>query len=357
MKKNNPVGSEKPVRLAILGLDSNFHPVNWLLWMKLSQVYPWLTVPMPPVEVTAAATLGRSDLEIRVNAEISAKDLAAKHGLRLYATAEELLEQEKPHGVLICGRPSALPPVALRCVQRGIHVYLQKPAGTHGADLERVIAVARQRKVQVAAGATWRYDGAAMATMAQLKKLEIGKTCNVRVMYNHGMPAPETWYSDPSEGGPELWLGWYNIDLLQQFAGSRICRVFATAHAGGRVKGYPHTFVHASCLFENEARGSMDLYGNISYSYPRAEWEILGERGMIRNIQRHDVEIFRQGQPQTAVYRNQFFDGLASDISAWINSWQDGKTTGMTLTEAAHVVRVARAITRSIQKGNGVNVT
>lgn len=349
--------SEEPIRLALLGMNSGFHPKNWVLWTRLSQIYPWLPIPFPKAEVVAAATLGCSEQEIRDNAGSSAEEMAAEFEMKLYRDAEELLDRERPQGVFICGRPSTLPALALLCIERGIHVYLQKPAGVHAKELEGVVRAAKEKNVQAAAGATWRFDGAVMTSRDQLKQAEIGKLCSVRVMYNHGMPLEKTWYTDPKEGGPELWLGWYNIDLLHQFAGSTIRRLFATAHRGDGARGQAHTIIHASCIFENGMQGSMDLYGNIYYPYSRAEWELLGEQGMIRNVQRHDVEIYQKGKPQTAVYRNAFFDGLATDIAAWLNSWKTGTSQGMTLAEATEVVRVAAAISKSIRNGEAVDVS
>lgn len=353
---NTQTPSPETIRIATLGLDSDFHPIDWMRWTRLGQVYPWLPVSFPKSAVVAAATLGRSDEEIRNNGGQTPEEIAGTFGLKLYCEAEELLDKEKPHGVFICGRPSVIPAIALKCIERGIHVYLQKPASTNAGELDQVAKAAEKHGVQAAAGATWRHDGAVMATRDQLAKVDIGKICSLRVMYNHGMPEAGTWYSDPEQGGPELWLGWYNIDLLHHFACSKVRRLFATAHRGSEGRGQPHTIVHASCILEDGTHGSIDLYGNIRCSYPRAEWEILGEKGMVRNVRHHDVEVYLNSQPQQGVHLSQFFDGVGADISAWLNSWSTGKTNGMTVAEAADVVRVATAITRSFNSGQAVDV-
>ncbi len=347
-----------PICLALLGMNSGFFPENFVLWTRLAQEYPWLSPPFPKARVVAAATLGCPEQEIVDNAGQTSADFAQKFGLKLYVAAEDLLDKEKPDGVFICGRPSALPSVALPVIRRGIHVYLQKPAGVNAAELAALAAEARQRGVAAAAGQTWRHDAAVMVSREQLRSADIGKLCSLRVMYNHGMPGGKrrTFYVDAAEGGVELWLGWYPIDLLHYFTGSSITRLFATAHPGGASPDWPHTVLHAACEFANGVKGSFDFYGNINYPYSRAEWELLGEHGLIRSVQRHDVEVYRQGHPQQALFRNQFTDLVAQDINVWLHSWRSGQTSGLTLEGAVEVLRVAAAIRESFTTGKAVTL-
>ncbi|MBI4027210.1 MAG: Gfo/Idh/MocA family oxidoreductase [Verrucomicrobia bacterium] len=346
--------STPPIRLAVLGLDSGFFPENFALWTQLCQNYPWINPPFPRAVVTAAATLGRSEREIVNNAGITPQQFARKYNLKLYVDADELLDQEKPDGVFVCGRPSCLPAIAMQAVRRGIHVYVQKPTGAAADQVAAVAREAKKRGVAAAAGITLRHDDAVMASKEQLRAADMGRLCSLRVMSNHGMPGGNTWYFDKGEGGPELWLGWYAIDLLHCFTGARITRLFATGHRGDGSGRRENTIIHAACEFANGVKGSLDFYGNIYYPYSRAEWELLGERGLIRNVQRHEVEVYQRNRPQQALYRNQFWDGVARDINAWLHSWTTGKTTGLTLAGAAEVVRVAAAIRKSFTTGKAV---
>jgi len=334
----------------MLGLDSEFFCDAFLLWTRLCQVYPWMTPAFPKVELTAASTLGRTEEEVRNNLGMGSQTFADKYGLRLYQTAEELLEREQPDGVFICGRPSTMPAIARMAVEHGVHVFLQKPAGRNAQELRDLGSEAKRRGVVASAGQTWRYDGAAQASLAKLKaeREDIGKLCNVRIMYQHGKPTRKTWYYDEKEGGPELWLGWYPIDLLRYFTQSRIVSVYATAHGGDTSPENENVVFHASCECENGVCGNFDFYGNIKYSYPRTEWELLTERGMVRNVQRHDVEIYAHEKPQQAVYRGAFFDGIGRDINAWLHRWDGDTNDGIDLFEAADNVSVANAITESL---------
>lgn len=348
--------TNKPIRLAVLGLDSGFFPENFVLWTQLCQTYPWIKPPFPKAEVVAAATLGCSEERILANLERSADDFARRAGVKLYQEAEELLDKEKPDGVFVCGRPSQMPAIALQAIRRGIHVYLQKPGGVDSATLTELAKEAKEREVAVAVGQTWRFDYGVATSREQLRTADVGKLCSLRVMFNHGMPGPKTFYFEESEGGPELWLGWYPIDLLHYFTGSQVVRLFATGHRGDGSGGRHNTILHASCEFANGVVGSLDFYGNISYAYSRAEWELLGEHGLVRNVQRHDIEVYQQGKTQQALYRNGFFDGVAQDINAWLHSWETQKTEGLTVQGAVEVLRVAEAMKKSLATGGAVSL-
>ncbi len=359
MKKNsrkNQSGEDRPIRLALIGLDSGFFCDSYVTWVRVGQSYPWFNPLVPKAEVTAVATLGRSDKEIRGNLGRSAEEFRAQYGLTMYRDAEELYDREKPDGVFICGRPSVLPGLATEALERGLHVYVQKPAGVDPAAVARAAALAKKKGLCAASGQSWLTDYPANISRDRLRGGDIGKLCSLRVMYNHGMPQPTTWYFNEGEGGPEVWLGWYPINLIQFFAGERIRSVFATSHAGdGSGRGLDN-IIHMTCRFASGVIGSIDFYGTIYYAYARTEWELLGEHGIIRNHERNDVETYRKGHRQDAEFRNGFWDGIGQEIALWLHSWKGTHKPALSLEDAAYTVRVAQAVTRSLRTRAEVKV-
>ncbi len=346
----------RPIRLALIGLDSGFFCDQYVTWVQVGQAYPWFNPLMPKTEVTAVATLGRTEKEIRDNLGRSSEAFRAQYNLTLYRDAEELYEQEKPDGVFICGRPSMLPALATEALKRGLHVYVQKPAGVDPDAIAKTAALAKKKGLCAASGQSWLTDYPANISRNRIRSGDIGKLCSVRVMYNHGMPLTSTWYFDKDEGGPEVWLGWYPINLIQFFTGERIRSVFATSHAGdGSGRGHDN-IIHICCRFASGVIGSIDFYGNIYYSYARSEWELLGEHGIIRNHESNDVETYRKGHRQDAEFRNVYWDGIGQEIALWLHSWKGTHKPALTLDEAAYTVRVSRAVTRSLQTRAEVKV-
>jgi predicted dehydrogenase len=73
-----------------------------------------------------------------------AERIAAFHGIpHTYRDHEEMLAQEELDAVIVCLHPRLQPDVAIRCLEAGAHVFVEKPQAETVADSLRIRAAAR----------------------------------------------------------------------------------------------------------------------------------------------------------------------------------------------------------------------
>lgn len=79
------------------------------------------------------------------------KEFSEKHNITAYSTLEELLSEDKISIVSICTPSGTHPDIAIKAMEAGKHVIVEKPLALTVEDCERVVAAAKKynRKCQV----------------------------------------------------------------------------------------------------------------------------------------------------------------------------------------------------------------
>ncbi len=187
--------------------------------------------------------------------------------------------------VLISAVHRALPEIALAAVRAGKHVLVEKPAARRSAELDSVIAAAREARVRVRVGFNHRYHPALLKARELVASGVLGELMFVRGRYGHGgrVGYDREWRADPerSGGGELIDQGVHLIDLARLFLGD-FTEIDGFAHTyfwdmpvddNGflllRTARKQVAFLHASCtewknLFSLEIygrRGKLDLAG------------------------------------------------------------------------------------------------
>lgn len=145
--------------------------------------------------------LGRRDLVLFDPSREARERLAAEHGLRCAATAEEALDSG-PRAALVCSPPESHVPLALEAARRGIDLFLEKPLA---ASLEGVEALARE----VAA-----------------RRLVAMVACNMR--FHHGPATLRNLLAEGAAGEP-LWARIHSCSFLPRWRPSQDYRRSYTA--------------------------------------------------------------------------------------------------------------------------------
>jgi len=112
----------------------------------------------------------------------------------------------------------------------------------------------------------------------------IGEPFSVRICHHHGtidVFGQGDWYRDPQEGGPELSLGWYGIDLALHLMQDTVQTVSA---AYGNYTSPDSPFMDCGRMVMRMGRGgvaSFDMYFCNRVPYPSWQLEIVGPKGVI----------------------------------------------------------------------------
>jgi predicted dehydrogenase len=146
------------------------------------------------------------------------------------------------------------------------------------------VAAARDNRIRVAVGPSARFLPWFAAAKKALDAGRIGTPFSLRIAHHHGtldVFHADDFYRDPAEGGPELSLGWYMVDLVLHFMQKPVERIAAN-YGTFTTPGGP--FMDCGKLSLGMAGGAMascDLYFCNRFAFPAWEMELVGDRGAL----------------------------------------------------------------------------
>lgn len=130
------------------------------------------------------------------------------------SSLEEMLETDLD--AVVIATPSALH--ADQCVaalERGLHVFCQKPLGRNAAEVRRVVGTARDHDRLLGVDLSYRHLTGARKIHELIRAGELGKIFAVDVVFHNAYGPDKAWFYDPklSGGGCVIDLGIHLIDL------------------------------------------------------------------------------------------------------------------------------------------------
>jgi predicted dehydrogenase len=282
------------MRIGMCGLNALYWPVtagNYLFGK-------------PGVEFVAAATLGISETVIQDSLGQLPAAYADRYHLCLYEQAEEMIEREKLDTIILISPHSQHADWVERLAPLGVDMYIPKTFATTRGDAERIAAAEKRNGIRIAVGPSARFLPQMEAVRQALDAGLIGEPFSLRICHHHGTIDGfhrNDWYRDPKEGGPELSLGWYGIDLAMHLMRDDVKGVYARY---GNYTTPDSPFMDCGRIVMEMERGgtaAFDMYFCNRMSYPAWQLEIVGPKGVI--------SIHRTGEdPSKAVVS---FDGAA----------------------------------------------
>jgi predicted dehydrogenase len=298
------------------------------------------------VHFVAAATLGVGDALIQATLGLAPADYAARFGVKLYTDAETMIKSEALDTVVLITRHSQHAAWAERLAGHGVNLFIPKTFATTLADAQRMVAVEREYGVTIAVGPSARFLPPMVAVKQALDQGRIGQPFSLRICHHHGaidVFHPQDWYREPAEGGPELSLGWYGVDLILHLMGDQVKTVYAQY---GNFTSPDSPFMDCGRIEVRLAQGglaSFDMYFCNRFAYPSWQLEIVGPRGV---LSLHRVE----GDPRRSVVGLDSASGYTTlpvpeETPGWEMFWVDELLNGRDLTLSAQSAQTITAIT------------
>jgi len=170
--------------------------------------------------------------------------------------------------------------VAMKAMQHGKHVLVEKPIAKSREEAEGMIAFAEKKGLKFMVAEQYHFDSSAVWVSEAIRRGTIGRPLSIFVR-DQRIHSREGWRNDSKRmgGGALIDGGIHFIHTLLQFGGS-YNRVDAHTFKGtSSIAGEDNSL--AIFHFENGAHGL--LYYSWSYRFPPAlpAWEIVGESGSI----------------------------------------------------------------------------
>lgn len=146
-------------------------------------------------------------------------------GVRYYETYRRLLDAEDLDVLFVCLTNDLNPDATIAGLEKGLHVFCEKPPGRDVADIERVCAVHAERpSLKLKYGFNHRFHDSVRDALAMVRSGELGRVVNLRGVYGKSQLITfnqSSWRTDRAlaGGGVLLDQGIHMVDLLRLFAG------------------------------------------------------------------------------------------------------------------------------------------
>jgi predicted dehydrogenase len=166
----------------------------------------------------------------------------------------------------------------------GVNIFIPKTFTTTLTDAQRIVDAQAQHGIRIAVGPTARYLPSFMAVKNALDAGLIGQPFNLRLCHHHGtldVFNAADWYREPAEGGLELSLGWYGIDLILHLLDDQVTEVYASY---GNFTTLDSPFMDCGRMVLQMAQGgsaAFDMLFCNRFAYPSWQLEITGTEGII----------------------------------------------------------------------------
>lgn len=224
----------------------------------------------PALAVVGAGLIGRAHID-RVRAaddcrllaiadpSPAAAALAAGLGVPVYDGVEQLLEAERPDGIILATPNSLHADQAVRCIVAGVPVLIEKPVADTVAAADRIVEAAQRHGTPVLVGHHRRHSPALQAARGAIRQGKLGYLATVTAMTTFLKPDAYfemTWRKERG-GGPVL------INLIHVIDDIRfLCGDFARLQAitSSSLRGFPVEDSAAIAFqLENGAVGTITL--------------------------------------------------------------------------------------------------
>ncbi len=209
---------------------------------------------------------------------------ASEHGVRAYATTQEIWDDEQVQAVCICTPSGLHAQFALEAIEHGRHVLVEKPIALTMAECDQIIRRAKAKKVLVSVISQLRFSPAVQQVKRAMDRKVLGKlVCADLYMKYH---RSQSYYDSGAwrgtkamdGGGALMNQGIHGVDLLQYLAGP-IDTIYACAKTLARNIEVEDT-LSAVVEFHNGAVGVIQATTSMYSGFCR-RLELCGKEGTI----------------------------------------------------------------------------
>ncbi|HEY0431983.1 MAG TPA: bi-domain-containing oxidoreductase, partial [Pyrinomonadaceae bacterium] len=162
---------------------------------------------------------------------VSARDVGTKYGFaRFLSDAQSVIDDDQANLIVVATRHGSHAELARLALERGKHVFVEKPLALNDADLDGVLEAAMRSEGQLLVGFNRRFSPLAV----KAREVFQGRQSPLSIIYrvNAGRIPREHWTQDKAEGGGRI-IGevCHFIDLMQFFTGAAPQTVYAESIA------------------------------------------------------------------------------------------------------------------------------
>ena len=134
-------------------------------------------------------------------------------------SVDELLDLPGLDAVMVETEELKLIETAQRCVDKGVHVHIDKPAGNDIATFEKLLKTAKTKGLTVQLAYMYRYNPAVQYCLEAVKSGKLGEIYQVDAIMDSWYPPEKRAWTNSFPGGNMFFLGCHMVDLVLLMAG------------------------------------------------------------------------------------------------------------------------------------------
>jgi predicted dehydrogenase len=150
---------------------------------------------------------------------------ALASGADVHRDWREMLERAEPEVLFVCTPPMLHRDPTLVALERGIHVYLEKPVARGLEDARAIVDAAASAQAICAVGYQWR----GVAALDPLREALAGQEIGLLIGVGRGPTQSRPWFLDRAQGGGNLLERASHIIDLERAVGGEVVAVQAAA--------------------------------------------------------------------------------------------------------------------------------
>ena len=295
-------------------------------------------------------TAGAEFCSIASASGVSARDVGTKYGFkRFLSDARSVIDDDEANLIVIATRHGSHAELATLALERGKHVFVEKPLALNDAELNSVLEAASGSEGQLLVGFNRRFSPLA----ARAKEFFADRQAPLSIVYrvNAGRIPREHWTQDPNEGGGRI-IGevCHFIDLMQFLTGAAPKSVFAESVGGGLGNIVREDSVFITLQFEDGSNGVIAYLAEGDSSLAKEHIEIFGEGKTFVIDDFRSAKLYTEGREKKDTLRQQD-KGQAEETRTACAVVAEGKPTPITLMELEATTRATFRILDSLRTG------
>jgi predicted dehydrogenase len=299
-------------------------------------------------------------------AKILARELELPQD-RVFPSLEKALDALDAEAVVIATPTPTHAPLALMALERGLHVFCEKPLARNLAEGRAMVEAARRSGRVLQVGFMRRFDPAFSEARRLIQQGAIGRPIYLRSLTRcPGLPPRWAW--DPREGLGLLGeVNSHDFDVLYFLSGLKVVRV----SAWGRALRFPeyrmeeaHFYDTVTVLVELErgVLGNVEGICPAGYGYDTRA-EVVGEEGtlMLGGLERYPLVRVRTGQggglgewPVHPSWTERFHEAYRAEMHHFVQCVAGRLEPEVTGEDGLHALEAALAAERSLREGRPV---
>jgi predicted dehydrogenase/threonine dehydrogenase-like Zn-dependent dehydrogenase len=281
---------------------------------------------------------------------VSAHDVGNKFGFaRAVSDADAVINDPKVNLVVIGTRHDLHAELASRALERGHHVFVEKPLALCDRDLHSLLELAANANGRLMVGFNRRFSPLA----AKAKDFFAGRRVPLSFVYrvNAGRVPKGHWTQDPSEGGGRI-VGevCHFIDLLQYWTEASPVSVFAETIASGNHEVDDDDSVLITVRFADGSNACIAYLAEGDKKLPKERVEIFGEGKVFVLDDFRNAVLYRNGREEKLKLGKQD-KGQSGEARAVCRMVLEDGPAPITLEELAATTRATFRILDSLRSG------